>query len=330
MRLAEVPDGLPRAEHFRVVNAPLDPPGEGEVLVRNRYFHVFTALRTLLGASPENAHVGGLAPGDALWGATVGEVLSAPEASGLEPGDLVTHLAGWREYAVLPAAQCARVRDVLPDRAAHLGQGWPAYATLTRTAEVRSGDTVFVTGGAGAVGSMAGQFARLLGAGRVIGSTSSAEKATRLTKELGYDAVVVRGAGSIAEQLAAAAPAGIDVLFDTVGGEQLRAAVTAARSGARFALFGALSGQLAPDSAGRAAPVELDGLQVIMKQITMRGVMGISAQHAPEEWVDRFGGWLRSGEIAFTHQRISGLDRAPQAFSDMVAGRYLGAVIVEL
>lgn len=121
---------------------------------------------------------------------------------------------------------------------------------------MRPGDTVLVTGAAGAVGTLAGQLARLLGAGRVIGSTRSPHKAERLRAELGYDAVLLPGATPFAEQLAAAAPDGIDVLLDTVGGEQLTAAVGAARRGARFALVGALSGQLSadPDGDGATSP----------------------------------------------------------------------------
>ena len=193
----------------------------------------------------------------------------------------------------------------------------------------RPGDTVFVSGGAGSVGSMAGQIARLLGAGRVIGSTGSREKGDRLVGELGYDAAVVRGAGPIVEQLAEAAPDGVDVVLDNVGGEDLRAAVIAARTGARFVLVGALSGQLSPSGTGTTSPVELDSYMLIGKQITMRGHAG-GDEETRSEWLDWFAGWLRSGEITFPYVGVPGIEAAPRALHDMMSGHHLGTVVVVL
>ncbi|MFC1411259.1 NADP-dependent oxidoreductase [Streptacidiphilus sp. N1-12] len=331
IRLTALPErGLPRPEHFGLVQAPLPVPGEGEALVRNRLFHVPAALRTVIGGGLTDTPFPALFPGDTLFGAAVGEVVSAPAGSGLTSGELVSHWLGWREYAAVPVAGCTPLGDLLPDPAAHLAQGWTAYGALTRAAELRPGDTVLVTGGAGAVGSLAGQIARLLGAGRLVGSTGSPEKAERMVAELGYDAVLVRGAEPFAEQLAKAAPDGIDVLFDNVGGEQLRAAVAAARPGARFALVGALSGQLAAEGDGTAAPVEIDSFQLILKRIAVRGYSGLDHPDVLEEWNSRFGGWLRSGEISFPQVRIQGIERAPQALHEVFGGRHLGTVVVEL
>ena len=271
-----------------------------------------------------------LRPGDTLAEEAVGEVVLAPAGSGLNPGDLVSHMLGWREYAVVAAAGCTRLDRTLPDPVAHLSHGWTAYAALTRAVVVRPGDTVFVSAGGSAIGSMAGQIARLLGAGRVIGSTGSRSKAERLVGELGYDAAVVRGtAEPLAAQLATAAPGGLDVVLDNAGGEQLGAAVEAAREGARFVLVGALSGQLAAHGTGRTAPVELDSFQLLLKQITLRCYSADADPDARPEWNARFGDWLRSGEITFPHVRVTGLDRAPQALLDVIAGRHLGTVVVE-
>jgi 2-alkenal reductase len=321
VRLAVLPEGLPRPEHFAVTQVPAPEPGPDQVLVRNRFFQVFPALRTLIGGGVPGAPMPPLRPGDTLFGAAIGEVLTAP-------GDLVHHWQGWREYAAVDATACTPLGDTLPDPVAHLGQGHTAYTALAHAAQTRPGDTVLVTGAAGAVGSLAGQIARLLGAARVIGSTGSPAKADRLTAELGYDAVVVRGTAPIAAQLAEAAPDGIDVLVDNVGGGQLQAAVAAARTGARFALVGTLAGQLAPDRAGTTAPVELDTFQLIVKQITLRGVTGASG--TKQEWSERFGDWLRAGRITFPHVRVPGIDRAPEALHDLISGRHLGAVVVEV
>ncbi|MGW4640672.1 MDR family NADP-dependent oxidoreductase [Sphaerisporangium sp. NPDC004334] len=329
VRLAVATGGLPEPDHFVVAEVPVPAPGEGQVLVRNRFFHVFAALRTLIGGSVRDAPYPPLRPGDTLFGAAVGEVVSAPADSGVRPGDLVSHWLGWREYAVVPEGGFTPLGDALPDPAAHLSQGGLAYTALTRDAEVRPGDTVLVTGAAGAVGSLAGQIARLLGAGTVIGSTGSAEKAGRLVSELGYDAAVVRGGEPIGEQLAKAAPDGIDVLLDNVGGEQLQAAVAAARPGARFVLVGALSGQMAPEGTGGTAPVELDTYRLILRRLSIRAFQGAD-ERTRSQWAGLFGGWLRSGAITFPHVRVTGIENAPRALYDTMRGRHFGTVIVEL
>jgi NADPH-dependent curcumin reductase CurA len=231
VRLAARPAGLPALEHFDVVETPVPVPGPGEVLIRNRCFPVPASLRMMISEGAEDVPgvpFPALRPGDTVPGGAIGEIVSAPDGSGLRPGDLVSGMFGWREYAVIAAAECALLGDELPDPVAHLSHGWTAYAALTRGVRIEPGDTVFITSAAGAIGSMAGQIARRLGAGRVIGSTSSQRKAGLLTTELGYDAAVIRGTEPIDAQLAKAAPEGIDVCLDNVGGDQLRAAVTAA------------------------------------------------------------------------------------------------------
>ncbi|MCX4647482.1 NADP-dependent oxidoreductase [Streptomyces sp. NBC_01446] len=330
VRLAAIPDGLPTQEHFAVVETPLPEPGTGQVLVRNRYFLVFPGLRTLIGGEVDGLPLPPLRSGDTLFGPAVGEVVAASADSPLRTGDAVAHMLGWREFALVSAAECTPLDDALPDPVAHLAQGSAAYGALTRLADVRVGDVVFVTGAAGAVGSLAGQIARLLGARRVIGSTGSPEKAERLVSELGYDAVVLRGAGPFAAQVAEAAPEGIDVLVDTVAGEQLAAALGAARQGARFALVGALSGQLSAQRAGGSAPVEIDAYRLVVKGVSLHGYSGADHPDVEKEWTSRFGDWLRSGKISFPYARIAGIDRAPQALQELIEGRHFGAVVVEL
>jgi NADPH-dependent curcumin reductase CurA len=328
IRLAAVPDGLPEAADLHVAEARAPVGGPRDVLVRNHFFTVFAGLRTLLGGGVPGAPLPGLRPGDALFGPALGEVITAPDGSGLRAGDLVRHMLGWRELAAVPVAACRPVPGDLPDPVACLAQGVTPYGALARAARVRAGDTVFVSGGAGSVGSMTGQIARLLGAGRVIGSTGSAWKAERMTADLGYDAVVVRGAAPVAGQLAKAAPDGIDVCVDNVGGEDLRAAITAARESARFVLVGALSGQLAQHGSGTTAPAEIDTYQLILKQVTMTGYVAGNDGELLAEWARRYADWLRTGAIQFPHVRVQGIRQAPQALHDALAGRYVGTVVV--
>ncbi|WUH93374.1 NADP-dependent oxidoreductase [Streptomyces sp. NBC_00433] len=327
IRLTALPPGLPSREHFAVVETPLPSPGDGQVLVRNRHFLVFAALCSLIGGA-EGTPLPSLHPGDTLFGPAVGEVVAAPGGSPLRPGDLVSHMYGWRDHALVPAAACIPLDGDLPDPVAHLAPGSAAYGALTRLAAIRPGDTVLVTGAAGAVGSLAGQIARLLGAGRVIGSTGSPWKAERLVSETGYDDVVLRGPGPFAAGLAEAAPDGIDVLLDNVAGEQLEAALGAARQGARFALVGTLSGQLSANRLG-GAPVRVDAFQLVLRGVSLRGYTGADHPEVAAEWTGRFGEWLRSGAIRFQHTVVRGIDSAPQALQDLIAGRYFGAVVVE-
>jgi 2-alkenal reductase len=337
VRLKARPEGLPAPAHFDIVEVPLPVPGPDAVLVRNRYFLVSASLRQMVSEGAEDVPgvpFPALRPGDGLLGEAIGEVVAAPVGGALSAGDMVQHFVGWRDYASVPVAQCRRLPAPLPEPlgyAGYLGHGWTAYAALTRGVVLRTGDTVFISSAAGAIGSMAGQIARLLGAARVIGSTSSRAKADRLIAELGYDAAIIRDSEKpFVEQLIEAAPGGIDVVLDNVGGAQLQAAVAAAREGARFVILGALSGQLAATGTGRTAPVELDSMQILLKKITLRGYSADDNPEAQDAWLRRFTDWLRAGDIRFPHVMIDGLDRATTALRDTAAGRYLGAVIVRL
>lgn len=337
IRLKARPTGLPATEHFEMVSVAVPAVGAGEVLVRNRYFLISASLRVMVSEGAEDVPgvpFPALKPGDTLRGEAIGEVVSAPKESGLSPGDLVTHFKGWRDYAVVPVEQCHRVGDPMPGSTGYLGylgHGWTAYAALTRGVQIRPGDTVFVSSAAGAIGSMAGQIARRLGAGRVIGSTSSPEKAKQLVAELGYDAAVIRGGDKpFARQLIEAAPEGLDIFIDTVAGEQLQAALEAAREGARFVIVGTLSGQLAKEGTGRIALVELDAMQIVLKRISIRGYSADDNPEAKQEWFKQFPEWLWSGDIVFPHTVIEGLEQAPAALCNTAQGRYLGTVLVKL
>ncbi|MFB1047643.1 MDR family NADP-dependent oxidoreductase [Streptomyces chrestomyceticus] len=326
VRLTGRPQGPLTDDLFEVVEVPVPEPKSGQVLVRNTTMAVAAVMRTLMDETT-TVPMPSFVPGEALYGAAVGEVVDAP-GTDFAPGDLVEHHFGWREYALVDAAEVhRRDRDQLPDPAAYLSQGPTAYMGVVRGAEVRPGDTVFVSGAAGGVGSLAGQIARLRGAGRVIGSTGSQRKAEYLVDELGYDAAVIRGAGPFEEQLREAAPEGVDAVFDNVGGEQLQAAVALANRGARIALVGALSHQLS-DSGTHTT--EIDTLSLVARGITLRGIALYDHLDLIAEWNEQFGRGLRDGTLTFPHARLRGIQEAPRALRELVEGRHLGAVLVEL
>ena len=327
------PEGTLTSSIFSLTDVPLPPLTPHEVLVRNRWFRVSVSTRMM--ASRDAKDIKGipfpiLKPGDALADGAIGEVIGATPESGLPPGTIVSHRLGWREHAVVDARQCKVLPNGSLDPAAYLGHGWTAYAALTRGITLRQGDTVLVSSGAGAIGSMAGQIARRLGATRVIGSTGSADKADWMKQTLGYDAVIVRNGLPFAHQLAEAAPNGIDVFVDLVGGEQLTAAVAQAREGARFAILGALGAELHASHSTSVAPAEIDSFQLPIKGITLRGYSADDDSDAFEEWITRQNVWRRDGAFHLPSTMFHGLENAPFALQEACAGKLRGVVLVEL
>ncbi|MFG2223847.1 zinc-binding dehydrogenase [Streptomyces sp. NPDC048644] len=326
VRLAARPEGPVTDELFEIVELPVPEPAPGQVLVRNTLMGVAAVMRTLMDEST-SVPMPSFGIGEPLNGPAIGEVVAAP-GTDLTPGDQVEHHLGWREYALVDASAVRKITPgLLPDPAGYLSQGPTAWMGIVRGAEVKPGDTVFITGAAGGVGTLAGQIARQQGAKRVIGSTGSQQKADRLIDELGYDAVVIRGAGPVEEQLRRAAPEGIDALFDNVGGEQLQAAITLANRGARLAIVGALASQMSTDV---PATTEIDTLSLLARSITLRGVALYDHLDLIPEWHTRFGAGLRDGTFTFPHARLHGIEQAPSALRELTEGRHMGAVIVEL
>jgi 2-alkenal reductase len=180
---------------------------------------------------------------------------------------------------------------------------------------------------------MTAMVAKYLGAGRVVGSTRSQRKAEQL-RGLGYDALIVHSAAASPEhalgQLKAAAPDGLDVAIDNVGGELLRAALFTARRGARLIVLGALAGQLAPEGTGRAAPVTLDSFPILLRGVTIRGYSADDDADARLEWYRLFGEGLRSGAMTFPHVMLHGIQSAPEAIQAAAEGAHLGTIIVAL
>jgi NADPH-dependent curcumin reductase CurA len=268
--------------------------------------------------------------GAVLDGGAVGEVI-ASESDDLEVGDVVLHGLGWREYAVGDAGQF-RVVDpkATPSLSAYLGvlgmPGLTAYAGLLDVAEFKAGDTVFVSGAAGAVGSLVGQIAKLRGATRVIGSAGTPEKVTHLVDDLGFDAAFNYKEGPVAEQLAAAAPDGIEVYFDNVGGEHLEAAISSLNVHGRVAMCGAIAQY--NDVEPPAAPRNL--MQVIGKRLTLRGMLVGDHSARMPDFVREVGGWLRDGKIRHEETVLSGIENAPAAFLGMLRGENTGKMIVRL
>jgi NADPH-dependent curcumin reductase CurA len=259
----------------------------------------------------------------------VGEVI-ASRAEGRKVGDAVVHQLGWREYAVLDADAASTARTDLAPASAFLGAlgmtGLTAFAGLLKVAEFKPGDAVFVSGAAGAVGSLVGQIAKAMGASRVIGSAGTPEKVARLL-ELGFDAAFNYHDGPVREQLdKAAGPAGIDVYFDNVGGEHLEAALAVLNVGGRVAMCGAIAQY--NSTKPTAAPRNL--MLAIGKQLTLRGFLVGGQRKHSAEFFEKMSAWLADGSVRYDETVVDGLENAPQAFMDLLDGANTGKMLVRL
>jgi NADPH-dependent curcumin reductase CurA len=325
--LASRPDGLPVPENFRLESVPIGEPEPGQLLVRNSYMSVDPAMRGRMEPT-EKHYTTNFSVGGPLDGSAIGRVIDS-RAPGFAAGDFVRHRLGWRDYAVVDAAAATVIDPALaplPTWLGILGQtGFTAYAGLRRAGELRDGDVVFVSAAAGAVGSAAGQFARLLGAARVIGSAGGARKARILVDELGFDAGIDYRAG-LAEGLAAAAPDGIDLYFDNVGGEHLIAALYALRVRGRVALCGMISTMQDASS----APGVHHLIQVVLKRLTLRGFIVRDHEDLRPEFEKQVANWLRSGELVSRQTVVDGLENAVGAFIGLLSGANVGKMLVRL
>jgi hypothetical protein len=324
VQLVSRPSGWPEPENFRLVEAELPEPVEGQVLVRNRFISVDPYMRGKLNDARSYTPPYQLA--SAMDGGAVGEVVvsRSPDRA---VGDVVVHQAGWRDRAVLAADRTRKVDLAVAPAPAYLGvlggTGFTAWVGLTEIAPVQPGESVFVSAAAGAVGSIAGQVARQRGAARVVGSAGSPAKVDRLG-EFGFDAGFDYHHRPVRERLREAAPDGIDVYFDNVGGEQLEAAIGALRPFGRVALCGAISAYHATEP----PPGPRNLVLAVGKQLTLRGFIVSSHRHLRERFEAEMAGWLRAGTIRYEETVVDGLEHAVDAFLGMMRGGNIGKMLV--
>jgi NADPH-dependent curcumin reductase CurA len=277
----------------------------------------------------EPSYAPAFALGEVMRGLSVGEVVASQSAE-LAVGQIVVHDLGWREYALAEAAAFHRVPAIDVPLSAWLGAlgmvGLTAWVGLLKIAELRAGDVVFVSAAAGAVGSLVGQIARLRGASRVVGSTGTAAKVAYLRNDLGFDAAFDYHDGSAGELLAAAAPEGIDVYFDNVGGEQLEAAIGALRPHGRVALCGAISQY----NADEPMPGPRNLALAIGTRLTLRGFLVSDHLDSRPVFFDQVGTWLVQRRICLAETIIDGIDNAPAAFIGMLHGENTGKMLVQM
>ena len=325
IHLAARPTGWPTPDDFRLVETELPDPGPGEVLVRNTVMSVDPYMRGRM--NDMKSYVPPYRLGEVLDGGAVGTVVASHDDS-LAVGDTVLHQLGWREHALAPAAAFRRVDTTGVDDSAYLGvlgmPGLTAYVGLTAIAGLREGDRVLISGAAGAVGSTAGQIARLLGASAVVGSAGSAEKVAWLTDDLGFDAAVNYRDGAPLKLLEPHGP--FDVYFDNVGGEHLEAAIALLSDHGRIAACGSIASY----NDEKPTPGPRNMFQVVTKRLRMQGFIVTDHGDLAREYQRLAKQWVADGKLVSRETVVDGLDHAVDAFLGLHRGENLGKMLVRL
>ena len=318
------PNGMPTADNFELKQIELPSLGEGMVRVRNRWLSVDPYMRGRM--NDVKSYVPSFQVGEPMDGGAIGEVVES-NAEGFAPGDLVQHMSGWRDEAVVSARTAQKLPDLGAPPERFLGvlgvTGITAYFGLLDAAQAKEGDIVFVSAAAGAVGSVAVQVAKARGM-TVIGSAGGADKCA-FVRSLGADQVVDYKAGPILKGLAAAAPDGIDVYFDNVGGDHLDAALALARNNARFAICGMIEGY----NSGQPTNLRFI-MRVIAARIMMKGFIVFDYFPRMAEFYSDMAPWVASGAVKSRETVVDGLESMPDAFLGLFKGENIGKMLVRL
>lgn len=325
IRLASRPTGIPTAANFTLAEITLPPLLEQQVRVRNLFLSVDPYMRGRM--TDRKSYVPPFEVGKVLEGGAVGEVTES-RSDQFKVGDTVTSMKGWREEFIAAPEELQTVDNAVQPLSVYLGAlgmtGMTAWAGLTMV-EVKAGDVIYISGAAGAVGTVAGQLAKLRGC-RVIGSAGSADKVKRLVEECGFDAAFNYKTGPVLEQLNLAAPDGIDVYFDNVGGESLEAALSALRVHGRIIACGGISGY--NEEKPKPGPANLFNMTI--KRLTMKGLI-------VSDWLDRRSDFekeavvhFQSGKLKNLETVMEGIDQTVQAFIGLFDGKNVGKMIIKL
>jgi NADPH-dependent curcumin reductase CurA len=323
--LVEKPSGKLGPEHFKLTNAAIPEPNDGEALLRVRYISLDAANRAWMhGATYRSA----VEANSVMAGGGIAEVVSS-KAPELSPGDLVFADTGWQDYATLPAKHLTKMPKIEP--MTHLLSifgiaGLTAYFGLLEIGKPKSGETVVVSAAAGSVGSIVGQIAKIKGC-HVIGIAGGADKCRWLTSELGFDAAVDYKDGAVFKALRAAAPKGIDVYFDNVGGDILEACLPLMNNYGRISCCGAISQyDGAPSAHG---PRGVPGL-IVVKRLVMQGFIVMDFMAQRDKAIADLQAWTTSGKLKVQEDVINGLENTPKALIGLLAGENRGKRMVKV
>jgi NADPH-dependent curcumin reductase CurA len=323
--LVEKPTGKLGPEHFKLSEAAIPEPKDGEALLRVRYISLDAANRAWMHGATYRAAV---EPNTVMAGGAIAEVV-ASKAPNLAPGDIVFGDTGWQDYAAVPAQHLTRMPRIEP--LTHLLSvygvaGLTAYFGLLEIGKPKAGETVVVSAAAGSVGSIVGQIAKIKGC-RVVGIAGGKDKCRWLTSELGFDAAVDYKDGAVFKQLKTAAPDGIDVYFDNVGGDILEACLPQMNNYGRIACCGAISQyDGAPSAHG---PRGVPGV-IVVKRLVMQGFIVMDFMKQRDQALADLQGWVTSGKLKVQEDVIDGLENTPNALIGLLAGENRGKRMIRV
>jgi len=329
--LAARPSGLPDAGHFRLETPPVPTPGPGQVLLRTVYLSLDPYMRELMNDTPP-VYAPSVELGAAMPGGTISRIVASNNPK-FGVGALVLAAAGWQEYTVSDGNDLTLLDDLSQPSLALGGlgmTGFTAYVGMIDIGRPQPGETVVVAAAAGAVGSVAGQIARISGA-RVVGIAGGMEKCSHVVKNLGFDACIDRHHPQFVSQLLEACPNGVDVYFENVGGAVFDAVLPLLNIGARIPVCGNIAHY--NDMSGTPGPDRLPRVisAVLQKRLNLQGL--VILDHYGQRF-DTFrremSEWLRTGWVKLYEERVVGLENAPVAFIDLLTGRHVGKVVVQV
>jgi NADPH:quinone reductase len=325
--LASRPTGMPGMDNFATIDAEVPQPKDGEVLVRTRYLSVDPYMRGRM--SDRKSYVPPFAVNGVMNGGVVGEVVES-RSEAFKPGDIVTGQLPWQLYTVAGAVELRKVDPNLAPVTTALGvlgmPGLTAYFGLIDIGKPREGETVVVSGAAGAVGMTVCQIAKINGC-RVVGIAGSDEKNEYLEHELWVDrAINYKTAVDMKESLKDACPNGVDIYFDNVGGSISDAVLPLINKGARIVICGQISlyNLEQPDVGPRPQPF------LIVKRALMQGFLILDYSTRFAEGVTQLGQWLREGKMKYAENIVDGFENTPQAFLGLFSGENLGKQLVKV
>lgn len=322
---AKKPEGQVGPEHFELHESKMPEPGEGEALVRSTLLSLDPASRAWMMGRTYRAM---LEPGDVMAGWGLGEVVKS-NAGGFAPGDVVSGEFGWQQYASVPARHLTKVdKRLKPEHVLGvLGvTGLTAYFGLLDVGRPRAGETVLVSGAAGAVGSIAGQLAKISGC-RVVGTTGGKEKCDWLVRELGFDAAIDYKAGGLYHALKDVCPSGIDVYFDNTGGDVLAAALARMNQWGRVVCCGVVSQYNAVTPAG--GPAGVPGF-LVTKRIRMEGFVVMDFYQRRAQAEAALSELLADGRLKAPVDIVEGFEKMPSALKGLFAGENRGKRLVRV
>jgi NADPH-dependent curcumin reductase CurA len=325
VRLVARPQGFPGEELFEVAETQIPDPSDGQVLIRNAFLSVDPYMRPRM--NDVRSYVAPFTLGEAMTGNAVGRVAVSRNERYTE-GEWVLHQLGWREWALSDGAALRRLDPGTAPISTALGvlgmPGFTAWYGLFVLGRPQAGETVFVSGAAGAVGSAAGQMAAIAGC-RVIGSAGSEEKLAWL-RELGFDAVFNYREQRPREALAELAPDGIGIYFDNVGGDHLEAAIGALRTYGRVVACGSISRY----NDAEPSPGPRNMFMVVTKRLRIEGFIISDHFDRFREFVGEAAEWVRDGRLRYRETVVEGIENAPRAFLGLLRGENIGKMLVKV